>query len=94
MFSKTKARKHGFFTVDLKEDETGRPYITEINIRHVAFTGVLAMAGANLCEDTIRILDNDSEFDTNFHQYIFEEEYLFLREVDALPILIKETDLL
>ncbi|MBK8078811.1 MAG: hypothetical protein IPK25_00090 [Saprospiraceae bacterium] len=64
MFELTGAEKHGFYTVDLKEDSKGNPFITEINVRHVAFTQCFAMGGANLCEDTIRLLDEDQAFDS------------------------------
>jgi hypothetical protein len=75
MFDLTKSDEHGFFTIDLKEDLNGKPMITEINVRHVAFTQCLAAGGANLCEDTIRLLDNDPAFDREFHLYKFEEGY-------------------
>jgi len=94
MFDLTGAEKHGFYTVDLKEDENGTPKVTEINVRHVAFTQCFAMGGANLCEDTIRLLDNDASFDTDFHLYEFEEGLIFLRDVDERPILMKEEDLM
>jgi carbamoyl-phosphate synthase large subunit len=94
VFEKTGAPKHGFFTVDLKEDQNGRPYVTEVNVRHVAFTSSFAAGGANLCEDTIRLLDNDPTFDRHFKKYQFEEGLIFLRDVDAAPILMKESDLL
>jgi len=94
LFAITGAEKHGFFTVDLKEDEKGNPLITEINIRHVAFTQCFAAGGANFCEDTIRLLSDDSTFDFNYRQYQFEEGLIFLRDVDQEPILMKEEDLL
>lgn len=94
MFQLTCADKHGFFTVDLKEDENGKPFITEINVRHVAFTSAFAIGGANFCEDTIRLLDKDKSFDGDFKLYKFEKDLIFLREVDALPIVMKETDLI
>ncbi len=94
VFEKTGAPKHGFFTVDLKEDATGRPFVTEINVRHVAFTSAFAAGGANLCEDTIRLLENDPAFDRNFKHYQFEDGLIFLRDVDAAPIIMKESELL
>lgn len=94
MFSITNAAKHGFYTVDLKEDQHGTPMITEINVRHVAFTQCFAMGGANLCEDTIRLLDNDPTFIMDFQLYEFEEGLIFLRDVDERPILMKEEDLI
>lgn len=94
MFDYTGAKKHGFFTVDFKEDESGKPYITEVNIRHVAFTQCFAAAGANFAEDTIRLLDGDLEFEREFKNYEFEEGTIFLRDVDCLPILMNENELL
>jgi carbamoyl-phosphate synthase large subunit len=94
LFGKTGAEKHGFFTVDLKEDYRGNPKITEVNIRHIAFTQCFAAAGANFAEDTIRLLDNDPSFDTGFKLYEFEPGLIFLRDVDALPIFMRETELL
>jgi hypothetical protein len=94
MFTLTGAEKHGFYTVDLKEDKSGSPKVTEINVRHVAFTQCFAMGGANLCEDTIRLLDNDPTFDHDFCLYQFEEGLVFLRDVDERPIIMKEVDLI
>jgi predicted ATP-grasp superfamily ATP-dependent carboligase len=94
MFDVTGAERHGFYTVDLKEDGNGLPFVTEINVRHVAFTQCLAMAGANLCEDTIRLLDSDGTFTDDFVQYQFESDLIFLRDVDERPIVMKETALL
>lgn len=94
LFKHTGAAKHGFFTVDFKEDENGKPFITEINVRHVAFTQCFAAAGANFAEDTIRLLNGDATFDKEYKMYEFEEGQIFLRDVDALPVLMKESDLL
>ena len=94
MFKHTEAKKHGFFTVDFKEDERGKPYITEVNVRHVAFTQCFAAGGANFAEDTMRLLDNDPTFDKTFKLYEFEKDLIFLRDVDAIPILMKENELL
>lgn len=94
MFKQTGAEKHGFYTVDLKENESGIPMITEINVRHVAFTQCFAMGGANLCEDTIRLLDEDPNFSKTHHHYQFEEGLIFLRDVDERPIVMNEKDLL
>jgi len=88
------ARLHGFFTVDFKEDKNGVALITEINIRHVAFTQCFAAAGANFAEDTIRLLDGDHTFDSAYKEYQFEKDLIFLRDVDAMPIIMKEDDLL
>lgn len=94
LFAYTKTNKHGFFTVDFKEDKNGTPYITEINVRHVAFTQCFAACGANFAEDTLRLIDGDDSFDTNYKMYEFEPGQIFLRDVDSLPVLMKEADLL
>ncbi len=94
LFQHTGANQHGFFTVDFKEDENGKPYITEINVRHVAFTQCFAAGGANFASDTVRLLDNDASFDTEYRMYEFEKDLIFLRDVDSLPILMKETELM
>ena len=94
MFEATDAHKHGFFTVDFKENESGDAYITEINVRHVAFTQCFAAGGANFAADTIRLLIDDSSFDTNYSMYTFEEGLIFLRDVDETPVIMKEKELL
>lgn len=94
VFSQTGDILHGFYTVDLKENEKGEPKVTEINLRHVAFTQCFAMGGANICEDTIRLLDKDETFDYDFKLYEFEEGLIFLRDVDERPIVMLEEDLL
>lgn len=94
LFAKTGARKHGFFTVDLKEDESGKPYVTEVNIRHVAFTSAFAAKGANFADDTIRLILGDKEFNRDYKQYRFEPGSIFLREVDCEPIFMNESEIL
>ncbi|MCK6604128.1 MAG: hypothetical protein L6Q59_04445 [Ignavibacteriaceae bacterium] len=94
LFKHTGASKHGFFTVDLKEDENGNPLVTEVNIRHVAFSQCFAAKGANFAEDTIMLLNDDPTFDRSFKRYLFEEGLIFLRDVDTLPIIMKEKELL
>lgn len=94
LFAHSKCSRHGFFTVDFKEDEKGNAFITEINVRHVAFTQCFAAAGANFAEDTIRLLDDDNSFDTSYKMYEFEKDLVFLRDVDSLPVIMKEAQLL
>jgi predicted ATP-grasp superfamily ATP-dependent carboligase len=93
LFNHLGAKKHGFFTVDFKEDEEGKPYITEINVRHVAFTQCFAAGGANFAADTVRLLDDDTNFNYSYKMYEFEKDLIFLRDVDSLPIIMKETEL-
>ena len=40
----------GLFTVDMRENQAGAPLVTEINLRHVAFTSAFAAGGANMAE--------------------------------------------
>jgi glutathione synthase/RimK-type ligase-like ATP-grasp enzyme len=94
LFAHAKAPKHGFFTVDFKEDAAGRPYITEVNVRHVAFSVCFAAGGATFAEDTVRLLDGDAAFDRSYRMYEFEKDLIFLRDVDAEPLLLKENQLL
>lgn len=94
MFEYTSSKKHGFYTVDFKEDSNGIPLITEVNVRHVAFTQCFAAGGANFAADTVRLLTNDPTFDDNFKMYEFEKDLIFLRDVDNLPILMKEHELI
>jgi carbamoyl-phosphate synthase large subunit len=85
---------NGIFTVDFKEDISGVPKITEINIRHVAFTSSIAAGGANLPLDTLKamFLEDPSVMKTNHYQ--FEDSLIFLRDVDGHPIVMKEGNLL
>jgi hypothetical protein len=94
LFAHSQAPRHGFFTVDFKEDADGRPYITEINVRHVAFSLCFAMGGATFAEDTVRLLDGDPSFDRTYKMYEFEEDLIFLRDVDAEPLIMNESALL
>jgi hypothetical protein len=94
MFKTVNAVPHGFFTVDFKENSEGKPFITEVNVRHVAFTQCFAAGGANFAEATIQLLHEPDRFDMKFHMYRFEPDTIFLRDVDAAPILMRESDLL
>ena len=85
---------NGIFTIDFKEDIHDKPKITEINIRHVAFTSSIAACGANLPLDTLLALFNEENAYSETVHYTFKEPYVFLRDVDAYPIIIKESDLL
>jgi carbamoyl-phosphate synthase large subunit len=93
LFEATNTKAHGFFTVDFKEDGQGKPLVTEVNIRFVAFTQCYAAGGANIPEDYIRVLDKDPRFDRTFKLYEFEKDLIFLRDVDEQPIIMKESDL-
>jgi carbamoyl-phosphate synthase large subunit len=94
LFKATGTGAHGFFTVDFKEDKNGVPFITEINVRHVAFTQCFAMGGANFAADTLKLLLNPNAGEWIFHAYRFDDGLVFLRDVDERPILMKESDLI
>ena len=81
---------HGILSFDLKEDKDGRMKVTEVNIRHMAYTGVMARVGFDLIEDTIRIMEDgnaDRVQRDPFHHY--EKPYIFLRDVDVEPIVLE-----
>lgn len=90
----TASRKHGLFTVDFKEDANGGAQITEINVRNVAFNGCFAQIGANFSEDIVRLLSPELEFDRNYKQYKFDDDYVFIRDVDVEPIVLRQSQLL
>lgn len=82
---------HGILSFDLKEDACGELKVTEINIRHMAYTGVMAEVGFDLIEDTIKIMENgncNEIIRDPYHQY--ENNYVFLRDVDVEPIILND----
>ena len=85
---------HGILSFDLKEDSDGNMKVTEVNIRHMAYTGVMAHVGFDLIEDTIRILENGNcdkiEREPYFH---FKKPYVFLRDVDVEPIILEDENI-
>ncbi|MCM5663430.1 ATP-grasp domain-containing protein [Galbibacter mesophilus] len=90
---KTNTKLNGFFTADFKEDKNGTPFITEINVRMVAFNLSFAAGGANFSQDIVDLLSEKSNFDFQYKMYESEKDLIFLRDVDADPILMKEKDL-
>lgn len=84
---------HGILSFDLKEDRNGNLRVTEVNIRHMAYTGVMAHVGFDLIEDTIRIHEDgnaDNIIRDPYHHY--EKPYIFLRDVDIEPIVLDSED--
>lgn len=86
----TGEKMNGLVVADMKEDEHGNPIITEINIRHVAFSSSFAMAGQNIAEAQLLLaLNRDEEISEDI-----EKEYpkgnLLLRDVDGQPIYIEK----
>ena len=81
---------HGILSFDLKEDKNGNLKVTEVNIRHMAYTGVMAHVGFDLIEDTIRIMEDgncDNVTRDRYHHY--DKPYIFLRDVDVEPIILE-----
>lgn len=88
---KLNLKAHGILSFDLKEDSQGNLKVTEVNIRHMAYTGVMAETGFDLIEDTIRILEDGNCKNVakdQFHSY--NKPYVFLRDVDVEPILLDD----
>ncbi len=81
---------HGILSFDLKEDAAGNLKVTEVNIRHMAYTGVMAHAGFDLIEDTIRIMEDQNADRVQRAPYFhYDKPYIFLRDVDVEPILLE-----
>lgn len=93
LFEVTQTKKHGFFTIDFKEDEQGNAYVTEINVRMVAFNYAFALAGANFSEDILSLLSDDAQFDKSYKEYAFEPGTIYLRDVDASMLVLNESEL-
>lgn len=84
---------HGILSFDLKEDKEGNLKVTEVNIRHMAYTGVMARVGFDLIEDTIRIHEegnSDGIVRDPYHH--FEKPFIFLRDVDVEPIVLESEE--
>ncbi|MCC5914783.1 MAG: hypothetical protein JJU46_10445 [Balneolaceae bacterium] len=92
--SETGTGLNGIFTVDYKEDRSGKPKITEINIRHVAFTSSMAAGGANLPADTLKAMINGNDHAMERIDYQYPEGLIFLRDVDSEPIVMAESALI
>ena len=88
--AKTGEKMNGLVVVDRKEDCNGTPIITEINIRHVAFSSSFAMAGHNISEAQLLLaLNRDKEIKGEVERQ-YPPENLLLRDVDGVPIYITE----
>jgi len=83
---------HGVYSFDLKEDSEGRLKVTEINIRHMAYSGIMAEIGFDLIGDTVKYLSGDTS-GISRGRFHFDRDYIFLRDVDIEPILMNKSDL-
>ena len=85
---KTHSVMNGMVVADMKADEKGKPYVTEINIRHVAFSSSFAMAGFNLSEYHLLCALNRSDEMSENIELKYPPNNLMLRDVDGQPIYI------
>lgn len=86
-------KAHGILSFDLKEDKNGNLKVTEVNIRHMAYTGVMAHVGFDLIEDTIKIMEDGNADRVERDQYHhYEKPYIFLRDVDVEPIILEREE--
>ena len=90
---KLNVKPHGVYSFDLKEDSSGRLKVTEINIRHMAYSGLMAQVGFDLIGDTVKYLTGD-EKNIEKGRFHFDSDYIFLRDVDIEPILMKESSII
>jgi carbamoyl-phosphate synthase large subunit len=75
---------NGLFTVDLRENNRRVPLVTEINLRHVAFTSIFSDAGVNMAEaQLLATIGSQEKIDRR--EVAFDRENLFLRDIDGLP---------
>lgn len=84
---------HGVFSFDLKEDDRSNLKVTEINVRHMAYTGIMAKVGFDLVDDTVKYLTG-KQSDILRGRFQYDSDYIFLRDVDIDPIVMKEKELL
>jgi len=90
---KLSVKPQGVYSFDLKEDNKGALKVTEINIRHMAYTGIMAKVGFDLVDDTLKYLTGRaSEIEKG--RFNYPSDYIFLRDVDIEPIIMKESELL
>ena len=88
--SKLGVKAHGILSFDLKEDKNGELKVTEVNIRHMAYTGIMSKIGFDLTEDTIRIMeDGNCNNIERVPFYHYDKPYIFLRVVDIEPIILE-----
>lgn len=86
--AKTNTVMNGMVVVDMKADANGKPFVTEINIRHVAFSSSFANAGFNLSEyHLLCTLGRSRELTPNTEE-IYPKNNLILRDVDGVPIYV------
>ena len=86
----TNSTMNGLVVCDMKADENGVPLVTEINIRHVAFSSSFANAGFNISEYQLLLALGRGDELSEEVEMIFPKNNLILRDVDGQPIYIKD----
>lgn len=87
-------RASGAFSIDLKEDRTGRACVTEINVgRFLTGTTIFDLTGKhNMVGTYVKLAFGepvaiDDPYDTT------DESYYMIRDLDALPDIVSESDI-
>ncbi len=94
--TKWNEKMNGLVAVDLKADSDGNPYITEINIRHVAATSAFASANFNLAEYQLLLTLGKTELIDSTLEKLYPKDNLILRDIDGTPLWLehyKEIDI-
>jgi carbamoyl-phosphate synthase large subunit len=85
---KTGESLNGLLTVDMRENGDGTPLVTEVNLRHVAFTSAFAAGGANMAEaQLLATMGLGDRVDRK--EVRFPPGNLFLRDIDGLPLWVE-----
>ena len=85
---KTGEPLRGLLTIDMRENCLGAPLVTEVNLRHVAFTSAFAAGGANMAEAQLLATMGLSE-KIDRKEVQFPSGNLFLRDIDGLPLWVE-----
>jgi hypothetical protein len=86
---KLNLKAHGVLSFDLKEDNNGNLKVTEVNIRHMAYTGIMSSVGFDLISDTITYLEEGNANNiVKAPFYKYDKPFIFLRDVDIEPIIL------
>jgi hypothetical protein len=89
--NKLNIEAHGVLSFDLKEDANQNLKVTEVNIRHMAYTGVMAKVGFDLVSDTVELLtSNNLSYIEHAPFYHYTKPFVFLRDVDVEPIILED----
>lgn len=81
---------HAVLSFDLKEDKDGNLKVTEVNARHMAYTGIMADVGFDLISDSIILLTQGDKWIKREPRFKFNKNYIFLRDVDIEPLILTE----